>query len=590
MRYISFYTVFLFLLSFVVVGCSGGGGSSTGTNPASNPVPSLSSISPNSVQAGGAATSITVSGSNFISSSSVEWNGIALATTYVSTTSLTAQVPASDLQSAGSATITVVNPGPGGGSSSGTLFTITAAPNPVPSLSSVTPNSVQAGSAATSITVSGSSFVTLSSVEWNGFALATNYVSSTSLTAQVPASYLLNTGSVTITVVNPAPGGGSSNGTSFTITAATAPGQTVLSILANSLAWDPANQVVYLSLPSTDSTNGNSVQIVNPTTGALGASAFAGSEPNLLSVSQNSKYVYVSLGGSSNVQRMTLPGLGMDIEIPLGSNSYVGPLYAMDLQAAPNADGTVAVVRGTPNEMPGEEGGVVIYDDGVARTNALCGFIQPGCESGGALYDSIQWNADASQMFAANNEDTGFDFYTIPVTSAGFGTPTDYPGVFDDFYALIHYDLVTNLVYDDGGQIINPATGQVVGTFAASGLMVPDGALGKAFFIGQTQAQLEGSTYTLESFDIEHFTPIASMTIQNVVGYPTHLIRWGTNGLAFTTYDNNGSAQVGAVYFLAGSFVNGTSGVAPAENVKRSWKAVRHGFPAVKGEAKLPGR
>lgn len=484
--------------------------------------------------------------------------------------------------------LSLVLVGCGGGAGSTNTNPIS---NPVPSVSSITPDSVQAGSTATSITVTGSSFMTSSTVEWNGTALATTYVSSTSLTAQVPASDLTSSGSATINVSNPAPGGGVSNGTSFTITAATAPGLRVVNILANSLAWDPVNKVVYLALPSIDGTNGNSVQIVNPTTGTLGKSAFAGSEPFLLSVSQNSKYIYVGLGGSSNVQRMTLPELGTDIEIPMGTNLYSGPLYAMDLQAAPNADGTVAVVRGTPNVSPEEEGGVVIYDDGVARPNVLCGFIQSGCTTGGgSLYGSIQWSSDGSQMFAANNEDTGFDFYTIPVTSAGFGTPTDYPGVFDYFNAAIHYDPVTHLVYDDDGQIVSPATGQVVGTFAATGLMVPDGALGKAFFIGQTQAQVGTSNFTIESFDIQHFTPIASLTVTNAVGVPTHLIRWGTDGLAFTTNSTYGSSTTGAVYFINGSFVNGTSGVAPAENVKRSWKAVRFNFPVVAAEAKSLGR
>ena len=31
---------------------------------------------------------------------------------------------------------------------------------------------------------------------------------------------------------------------------------------------------------------------------------------------------------------MTLPSLGTDISIPLGSDAFYGPYYAMDLQAA----------------------------------------------------------------------------------------------------------------------------------------------------------------------------------------------------------------------------------------------------------------
>jgi len=358
-----------------------------------------------------------------------------------------------------------------------------------------------------------------------------------------------------------------------------------VSVFANDLAWDPVNQNIYLSLPSVDGANGNSIQILDPTTAALGASAFAGSEPNLLSVSANSKYLYVSLNGASDIQRLALPGLGADIDISLGPSSFYGPYYAMDLQASPKVDGTMAVVRGTPGTSPEEEGGVLIFDDKTQRPNVLCGWIQiPACTSpsqGANLYDSIQWNTDATEMYIANNEDTGFDFYTVPVTSSGFGTVVDYPGLVQSFFGLIHYDSTTNRIYDDNGVVIDPTVGSVVGTFAASGIMVPDGKLGTAFFLGQTQGNAGGSTYTIESFDLKKFTPVASLSFPNVVGTPTHLIRWGNNGLAFTTFNSaaSGGAPLGAVYVINGTFVGpppGAKGAVPAENVKRSWPSPKN--------------
>jgi hypothetical protein len=491
MRSVSvFLLVSLLVLSLTLAGCSGGGASNMG--PAQNPVPTLATVSPVSGLVGGAATTITVTGSGFVSSSTIHWNGTLLATTYASPTSLTALVPAAQLAAAGTELVTVLNPSPGGGTSASVNFTIEAVSNPVPVLNSITPSSATAGAAALILTVNGANFLSSSTVEWNNSPLLTSYVNSSQLTAQVPAGVLQSAGTDSVSVSTPTPGGGYSSEVTFIVGSIPTNGEIVVKILANDLAWDPLNKVIYLSLPSIDGANGNRVQVLNPITGALGNSAFAGSEPNLLSVSQNSKYLYVGLDGSFNVQRMTLPNLALDIEIPLGSNLYDGPLLAMDMQAAPNAAGTVAVVRGTPNFNPEEEGGVVIYDDGVARPNVLCGWNQSGCiNSNSGLYDSIQWNPDASRIFAANYEDTAFDFYTIPVTPAGFGTPADYPGIISYAYDHIHYDAVTNYVYGDGGEIIDPTIGFLVSTFAASGLMVPDGALGKAFFLGQTQRSLE---------------------------------------------------------------------------------------------------
>ena len=337
---------------------------------------------------------------------------------------------------------------------------------------------------------------------------------------------------------------------------------TEINVHANSLAWDPGFQKIYLSLPSADGANGNSVQVLDPVTGVLGASVFAGSEPNLLAVSSTSKYLYVGLDGASSVQRLTLPNLGLDVKIALGRNSLDGPYSASDLQASPVSDGTVAVVRGVPTSVtPSEQGGVVIYDDATARHNAVCGFIQIGCtgSTGEWIFGSIQWNADASVMFAANNETSGFDFYTVPVTALGFGKVTDYPGLASGFYARIHFDRVTTYVYEDYGSIVDPVAGTLVGKFDVpgfSGLMAPDGSLGTAFFLGQSVPDPGPGIYIVTSFDMQRLTPIATATISKIAGSPTHFIRWGSNGLAFTT--------ASAVYILSGSFVGAAPGVPPA--------------------------
>jgi uncharacterized protein (TIGR03437 family) len=71
----------------------------------------VASLSPNSAPANGPAFSMTVSGAGFLSGSTVQWNGVALSTTYVSSSQLTASVPASLIALTGSASITVLNPG-----------------------------------------------------------------------------------------------------------------------------------------------------------------------------------------------------------------------------------------------------------------------------------------------------------------------------------------------------------------------------------------------------------------------------------------------------------------------------------------------
>src|SRR5207249_11563 len=71
---------------------------------------------------------------------------------------------------------------------------------------------------AFTLTVNGSSFVSTSIIQWNGGARTTSYVSANQLTADILASDLSATGTPTVTVFTPAPGGGTSSGATFTIT------------------------------------------------------------------------------------------------------------------------------------------------------------------------------------------------------------------------------------------------------------------------------------------------------------------------------------------------------------------------------------
>lgn len=86
----------------------------TGTNP----VPMINEpVNPAAIAPGGAAFTLTVNGTGFVSGAVVNWNGTAQTTTFVSSSQITASIAASNIASPGTASITVVNPTPGGGES-----------------------------------------------------------------------------------------------------------------------------------------------------------------------------------------------------------------------------------------------------------------------------------------------------------------------------------------------------------------------------------------------------------------------------------------------------------------------------------------
>lgn len=91
-------------------------------------------------------------------------------------------------------------------------------PNPVPSITSLQPSSVAAGSTGFPLTVNGSGFVTGSVVRWNGSDRTTSFVNNGQVTAQIPSTDVAAAGSAQVTVFTPSPGGGTSNPATFNIT------------------------------------------------------------------------------------------------------------------------------------------------------------------------------------------------------------------------------------------------------------------------------------------------------------------------------------------------------------------------------------
>jgi hypothetical protein len=179
-----------------------------------NPVPVITSLSPNTAIAGGAGFTITVTGKNFVSTSVVKWAGSARATTFVSATELTATILATDVAKGGTFAVTVDSPAPGGGTSGASNFVVD---NPVPTLTSISPSSATHGGATFTLTATGTNFVVGSVIEWKGVKLTTTHVSSTTLTATVPSSDIKTAGTAAVTVVNLTPGGGTSAAKTFTI-------------------------------------------------------------------------------------------------------------------------------------------------------------------------------------------------------------------------------------------------------------------------------------------------------------------------------------------------------------------------------------
>ena len=97
-----------------------------------HPVPLINQpLVPGAARPGGAGFVLTVNGTGFVSGSVVHWNGSPRATTFESQSRLTASILASDIAKAGSSRVTVISPGPAGGTSNVVFFETTRATSSV---------------------------------------------------------------------------------------------------------------------------------------------------------------------------------------------------------------------------------------------------------------------------------------------------------------------------------------------------------------------------------------------------------------------------------------------------------------------------
>ncbi|MFP5230951.1 MAG: Ig-like domain repeat protein [Acidobacteriota bacterium] len=155
-----------------------------GSGSTSSPV--ITDMSPLLTLKGSGAFTLTISGSGFTSGSTVYWGTSALATQFVSATQLTAQVPATDVASAGISNITVQTAAPGSLTSNIFQFEVDSAG------ASIAPPSFNPATAAVAAGSTGSYTVTLPA---NAMGVSTQCLN---LPAGATCSYSASSGVVTV--------------------------------------------------------------------------------------------------------------------------------------------------------------------------------------------------------------------------------------------------------------------------------------------------------------------------------------------------------------------------------------------------------
>jgi len=200
-------------------------------NPTQTNTPLIASISPATATPNAPTFTLTVNGSNFVSGNAnnpaiptpqppfsgsvVAFNGGPLTTAFVSPTQLTAQITNLQILTASCNAISVYTYTGGGTEIFSPAVSFLVSSSKAPAICSLSPSSVVAGATDFTVTVTGASFATNSTVRWNNSARTTTFINGNTVTAQIKAADVAKPGVEPITVVNS--GGGASPPLNFSI-------------------------------------------------------------------------------------------------------------------------------------------------------------------------------------------------------------------------------------------------------------------------------------------------------------------------------------------------------------------------------------
>ena len=430
---------------------------------------------------------------------------------------------------------------------------------PVPTITAVVNPSypINSGTTPISISVEGTGFFPASIVYVNGIAQTTTYNTSTFLSFNLNRSVLNAMGSFPVTVQNPTPGGGAS--ASYPLIAYIS-----IPLTASALTADPIGGLLYAAIPSSATQNPNTVIPIDPSTGILGTPVAVASGPRALAVSDDGSELYVASIGV--LQRFNLKTMALEKSFALPADPEWGQTYVEEMHVVPGSPQSIVVVL-FANVDPAEDGLALYNDSGLV--NWLPGVNARPYPLG---VDSFAF-LSASTLYTFSGPDSGSGFSDVQVSASGLS----YSGPGPSWTPLTSGTMVRSdgtLLYTNGGQVWNPSTQQLLGTYLESDTgnplfytagVIPETSSGRTYFLDAASEYADYQALNIDVYSQSSFGLLGTVPFMSI--YPpdaANLVRWGSNGFAFRSIDNTGSqSSANQIVIATSSLVTSSSVAAP---------------------------
>lgn len=295
-----------------------------------------------------------------------------------------------------------------------------------------------------------------------------------------------------------------------------------LDLAGRDLVYDAAAARIYASVPTFNNGLSNRVAVIDPITGSIERTIQVGGGPVALALTDDGRFLYVGLNGDLAVQRIDLRTF--TAEAPFSLDGH----FASDLEAIPGRPEAVAVNRWIiPPRQGARPVDLSIYVNGVRQSNAI--------PNVAALAASTK----VKTIFAFGGTPDGRIGETlreIRVEDSGavVARTTSVP------LERTRWTSAGNLLFNGVGRVFDtesfvelPPVVEALGKFAAA-----DPGRGRVFYLGDPVEFFGGSLGNATLAEGDLGTRTLGRTVGFQYTYPLGpLIRWGSDGLAFSTGD-----------------------------------------------------
>jgi hypothetical protein len=338
-----------------------------------------------------------------------------------------------------------------------------------------------------------------------------------------------------------------------------------LPVRANSLAYDANRKLLWASIPGVSGQIGNTVIAIDPATGRILDSIFAGSEPGQLSLASDGGRLFALLGGVPAVATLDLNARHLAQTFNLQEEENFRPL---SLAAVPGQSNVVAVARAPGNLQ--HSSNVAVYDNGIRRPKSVAGYLpNSGATfigvSPSALYAGDSPNTVYGAVLDLTHGDDTSDAVRLIVDETGIAldsvlvpVPLGDTRAFGAQAGGLVYEgdelrrpngrprgreRPWGALFTGGGELRSPDGKTRLGTFStqqgkiASGIPVPLSDRNQVVYVHVTY---ETYSVAVTLFDLTSHRPIASLSLQGssntTEGIVVAAVRVGGDKIAVSAY------------------------------------------------------